>query len=122
MFAFKLCRELGYPHPDYLLDQLTSSQLSEWMVYDTIDPIGKWRDDMRASFISSVVTNAVREAIHGSKAKLTDITDFWIEWDEEKRKQLELSKRRIQTVEEQKSILLQIANMQNKHIAQENKK
>ena len=31
---------LGYPHPDHLLRQLTSRQLTEWMAYATIEQVG----------------------------------------------------------------------------------
>jgi len=30
---FDLCLQLGYPHPDYLLGQLTCRQLQEWLHY-----------------------------------------------------------------------------------------
>ncbi len=30
---FRLCLALGYPHPDYLTETLTSTQLTEWLAY-----------------------------------------------------------------------------------------
>ena len=33
MFAFRLCKELGVIHPDYLLPMLTAEQIGEWMAY-----------------------------------------------------------------------------------------
>jgi len=86
------------------LDQLTSSQLSEWEAYDKIDPVGTWRDDFRMAYLSSIVTNLVL-SVHGkpgvkSKAPI----DFMPDWDEDKEKVVKK-----QSIEEQKDILLALA-------------
>lgn len=41
-----------------LLARISSAELSEWMAYDSIDPIGKDRGDMQAGIISMVVANS----------------------------------------------------------------
>lgn len=46
-FVFGLCRELGLPHPDYLLPHLTASQLVDWWVLSQIEPWGETRADQR---------------------------------------------------------------------------
>ena len=49
MFAYKLCLELGYPHPDYLFGTmrhpavkppLTSSQFDGWRAFYRVEPFG----------------------------------------------------------------------------------
>ena len=48
---------LGYPHPDYLLTQITSAQLSEWIAYSILEPFGPVRDDERIGIVCSAVGN-----------------------------------------------------------------
>ena len=72
---------MGYAHPDHLLNELTSRQISEWEAYDRLDPIGEWRADFRMAYLCTIVTNIAR-AIHGEKgAKMTVPLDFMPEWD-----------------------------------------
>jgi len=99
-----LAKELGYAHPDHLLDDLTSSQISEWIAYDRIDPVGKWRDDFRFAYLSSLITNLVIQ-INGKKgAKLTSTDDFMFIWDE-----VEREEKQGQSTDEMKQIFLSIA-------------
>lgn len=44
-FAFRLCLALGVVHPDYLLRQINSYQLAEWMAYFQIHPFGQLESD-----------------------------------------------------------------------------
>jgi len=69
-------------HPDYLLDQLTSKQLSEWEAYDKIDPIGSWRDDFRIARLESLLVNIVNKlyAKKGVTTKDVKPIDFMTEW------------------------------------------
>jgi len=87
-----------------LLDELTSTQLSEWIAYDKIDPLGDWREDYRFSFLSSLITNlAIRT--HGEKgAKLTTVEDFMFVWDP-----AEMEDKKEQGIEEMKKLLLSFA-------------
>lgn len=39
--------ELGYRHPDELLNGLTSKQIAEWMTYGSIEPFGEYRSELR---------------------------------------------------------------------------
>jgi hypothetical protein len=36
MFLFSLAKELGVPHPDFLMQILTPLQLREWIAYSNI--------------------------------------------------------------------------------------
>jgi hypothetical protein len=47
-----------------LLGKLDSRELTEWMAYDGLDPIGQERDDLRAGIVASTVANC-----HSVKAK-----------------------------------------------------
>ena len=48
---------LGYPHPDYLLSQISSAQFSEWIAYSILEPFGSTREDDRAGVICSTIGN-----------------------------------------------------------------
>lgn len=39
--------QLGYPHPDYLLQYLTASQLEGWKTYASLEPFGEYRQELR---------------------------------------------------------------------------
>lgn len=77
---FQLSLAVGCPHPDYLNNYLTSSQIAEWRAFDAISPIGGKRDDFHMAHLISTITN-LATGIHGKKgAKLTKIDDFIIKW------------------------------------------
>jgi len=93
------------------LDSLTSRQLSEWEAYDRLDPIGTWRDDFRLAYLSSLITN-IAICVHGKKgAKHTIPMDFMLDWDVKEKKI------NVQSVEEQKRILMDIFGEHNKRVA-----
>lgn len=100
-------------HPDYLLDQLTSKQISEWEAYDRIDPIGSWRDDFRIAALESLITNIVQQlyAKKGSTPVTTTPLDFMVDWTGDKVKEPKK-----QSVEDMKKILLGMAKNQNKKV------
>jgi len=101
------------------LDQLTSKQISEWEVYDRIDPIGTWRDDFRIAKLESLIVNIVQQlyAKKGHTPTITTPLDYMPDWSGE-RKEAEPKK---QSVEEMKSILLGIAKSQNKRTERNSK-
>ena len=93
------------------MDSLTSRQLSEWEAYDRLDPIGTWRDDFRLAYLSSLITN-IAISIHGKKgAKHTTPMDFMLDWDVKEKKI------NVQSVEEQKRILMDLFEVHNKRVA-----
>jgi hypothetical protein len=91
---------------------LSASQLMEWEAYDSLDPVGSWREDIRVAYLSSLITN-LAISTHGKKgSRLTKVEDFMLEWDEEARE----AKQQGQSTEEIKEILLSFANTHNEGI------
>ena len=114
-----MCLELGYPHPDYLLEDLTASQLAEWEAFDKIDPIGSFRADYRMAQICSTNTNLAIQVNKGKKnVKLTTAMDFMPDYSGE----LKEKRNKPQSVEEMKRILLGMVDVQNSKIRKERKK
>jgi hypothetical protein len=93
------------------LDQLTSKQLSEWEAYDRLDPIGTWRDDFRMSFMASLLTNLTIKVNGRKGAALTNVKDFLLDWSGD----LKIGKQ--QSIEDMKTVLLQIAKDQNRKVS-----
>jgi hypothetical protein len=60
LFAFRLALALGYPHPDYLLRMLSSTQFNEWLAYAALEPFGEERADLRAGIVASTLANVNR--------------------------------------------------------------
>jgi hypothetical protein len=58
LFAFRLCLQLGLPHPDYLIKQLSCSQFNEWMLYYQAEPWGEYRDELRNGKLCALIHNA----------------------------------------------------------------
>jgi hypothetical protein len=94
------------------LDQITSSQLSEWEAYDRIDPIGKWRDEYSFAVLDSLIVNIVSRlyAKKGHTPKEVLPTEFMPNWSGEKK----IARR--QSVDEMKQALLSLAKSVNKRV------
>ena len=45
-----------------MLSRMSSRELSEWIVYDAIEPFGQMRDELHAGIVASTVANSVRDA------------------------------------------------------------
>ncbi len=60
---------------------MTSEELSEWMAYDKLDPVGEYRGDVQAGIIASVLANVARQAFGKKGAKKTKPSDFMPDWD-----------------------------------------
>lgn len=71
MFAFRLALALGMTVRQ-LLASMDSAELSEWMAFDSIQPIGERGAYMRAGLIASVVANT---SMSPPKRRLTPL-DF----------------------------------------------
>lgn len=95
--------------------ELSSRQLSEWEAYDRLDPIASWRDDFRTAQLMALIVNLVTRIFHDKKKgplpKETVPLDFMPDWSGQR---AEVPK--TQSVEEMKSILLNIASTHNKRI------
>lgn len=83
------------------------------MAYDSIDPIGKMRDDFGWASICAVIVNSVRSIFRkeGESPKMVQPKDFMPVWG---RYRKDGFKKPVQSVEEQKQILLTIARIHNK--------
>jgi hypothetical protein len=84
--------------------------LSEWEAYDRLDPIGKWRDDFRMSFLASLITNLMIRAYGKKGARLTEVKDFLLDWSGDLKKAGQTK----QSPEEMKEILTSIFTAHNK--------
>jgi hypothetical protein len=103
-----LCKELGYPHPDYLLEQLTGEQLAEWRAYDQLEPIGVDRIEYGFAMLASVIMNIAISIFGKRNTKQFLPTDFLPDWDGTRK----VEPKKKQSVEEMKQILQAIAGMQ----------
>lgn len=85
-----------------LLDELTEEQILEWVVYDSLDPIGDFRSDYRNALLCSTICNiAIRQGTaKGRIPQYTKISDFMPDWGNQTSKQAKK-----QTIEEMKMIL-----------------
>lgn len=95
---------MGYAHPDHLLEQITSEQLSEWEAYNRMEPIGEYRRDYRIAALSSLVYNFASSFGGKGKRKIAQIKDFMFFLEDEPPKEPEQ-----QSVEEMKAALYSIA-------------
>jgi hypothetical protein len=57
MFWFKLARALGMS-VRRCMDEIDSAELSEWMAFDQLDPIGQDREDLRMGILASTIVSA----------------------------------------------------------------
>jgi hypothetical protein len=82
-----LALQLGYPHPDILLAQLSSSQISEWMAYASIEPFGEFREEIRHGRIMHLLDMA-----HFKRDKPLSPIDFMNFIDQPEEKELDPEK------------------------------
>lgn len=96
----------GYAHPDDWLDDVTSEQLSEIEAYDSIEPIGGFREDFRFAQVCNLVFQ-IAQAVYGKKGQRRSSTpaDF-MPWGSEAIYGRRKPVKKVQTVEEMKEVLL----------------
>lgn len=58
---------LGFPHPRYLQQVLTSQDVTDWKAYEIAEGFGSVRDDWRMGTLAALTYNASRE--RGASAK-----------------------------------------------------
>lgn len=98
-----------------MLDQLTSAQLSEWIAYHDLDPIGEWRDDFRFAKLEARLVNITRE-IYQQKGKPPEMIlpiDLMPDWTNDKVQKQVIKK---QTVDQHRDILMSLVKSQNKRM------
>lgn len=59
------------------MDDMSSEELTEWIAYDQIDPIGREREDLNTAVVASTIANVYR----GDRAPFT-LQDFVIQYEE----------------------------------------
>lgn len=110
-----MCRELGYSHPNNLLESLSLDELQEWEAFDSLEPVGRLEERMEYMFgmVCAVITNNIAAIFSKKGSNQTTLTpaDFIPKWgvfpDEMKKEHP------TQSVDEMKQILLAIAKTQN---------
>ena len=70
-FAFKLCLELGLPHPVYLDYLLTKEQMRQWIEYYNTEPFLADRLEAQLAIFMNIIAQI-------AGAKNTKISDFMI--------------------------------------------
>lgn len=85
---------------------LTTPQMSEWLAYDRIEPIGGYREDFRFAQLCLLVFDIAQKAFGGKKRLKASIMDFMPWGPDEARKKVP---DKPQTVDEMKAILTGIA-------------
>lgn len=93
-------------------ERLTARQLAEWEAYNTLDPIGEDREDLRMGILASTIANMIGGAVAGKKAKTFKPEDFIPDWDGKKAT--------TQTSEQMRNLLMGMAS--NKKGNKKNKK
>lgn len=89
-----------------MLNQLTSSQLSEWEAYNSIDPVGEWRRDYMIASMMALIANINRDT--KKKPEAYTHLDFMPEWSKPKIEE------KPQTVVDQKRILFELFGLNKK--------
>jgi hypothetical protein len=82
------------------LDTITSSQLSEWEVFDRLEPLGAWREDYRMAYLAMTMVNIARQ-VYDKHPRMTTVEDHMPSWNREYKEE--------QSVEEMKIALSMIA-------------
>lgn len=62
-----------------LLARMSSRELTEWLAFSQIEPIGDAREDLRAGIIASTIANSFRDT--EKQKKPYSPADFMIDWD-----------------------------------------
>ena len=71
---------MGWSSVAWGLANISSYELTEWQVYDTLDPIGRERDDWRGALVASLLAEIYRDRKQRNKAYTID--DFMPKWGE----------------------------------------
>ena len=63
-----------------MLARIDSLELSEWMAYASIEPIGEKRQDLRFAMLACTIANLIKGAV-GGKGKPSKMDDFMLKFD-----------------------------------------
>lgn len=106
-FAFKLALAVHEVDVDGMLAAIPARLLQEWAAYDSIDPFGAWRDDVRFAGLMALVANMFR-----GKGRVHKIEDFMPEFGEGGEGE-RVTRRRQQSPQQMQAILGRFAQAQN---------
>lgn len=67
-----------------MLSRMSSKELTEWMAFASIEPIGESRQDLRIAMLCTLVYNAIK-----GKGKAAKIDDFVLKFDPPKKQSME---------------------------------
>lgn len=56
-FSYRLALRLGNQNPDAMLATMPYRIWLEWRLYDTVDPFGEWRADLRSATLAAIMVN-----------------------------------------------------------------
>lgn len=85
-----------------MLGEMTAEDLAEWQAFDTIEPIGRKRDDYLIAQLCAVIANTMGG---GKKGKALTVKDFIPPWGGRKQKR--------QSMEDMKAALKALAGVKN---------
>lgn len=72
---------LGYAHPDFLLSELSVSQIDDWKAFDRLCPIDhQLRLELCLAAFQTQIANLAK-AIHSKSKSQSKIEDFLPRWD-----------------------------------------
>jgi len=77
-----------------MLARVDSRELSEWMAYSSIEPIGEYRMDLRFAMLACTIVNIIKGAT-GAKGKPSKIEDFMLKFDPPKQQSMDNMKTRL---------------------------
>ena len=60
MFSFRLCKELGYPHPRHMLRDMTAKDWAWWVAYSNIEPFGDYHRDWMLSQVAAMANSGTK--------------------------------------------------------------
>ena len=80
---------MGYPHPDALVQCLTARQLNEWLDYNSIEPFGEFRSELRHGQQMAMTANINRDS--DKKPDPFKATDFMNYYERPKEEERELT-------------------------------
>ncbi len=63
MLLFDMCREMGIPHPDYLLQKLNSRQLKEWQQVNAKRPFSREIDLYMMARLTAMVAASTGQKV-----------------------------------------------------------
>lgn len=67
--------------------RMSSAELTEWMAFDALDPIGAGRGDAQAALIASTVANYAGRVLPDGEA--ADLDEFMLRFGEDGREEIE---------------------------------